>query len=376
MKKLDKYKIAIVIGTRAELIKTFPIMLELQKKRIPYYFIHTGQHNLQNLCDIFLINQPDVVLTKEPKKGTKFWSKINKKSIFWNFGNIFKVRKELKKLKNLNYVLYHGDTMTTASSSIGSSRMFNLFKKYKNVHLEAGLRSENFFEPFPEEISRVVAGYFSDLLFAVSDRSERNLEKYKDKKKVIKIGNSVVDSVYKAYDLAKKKGTKKLAKKKFALIVVHRHENIKSKKRLEKIVDILLSLNIPSFFALHESTKKQLIKFGLYEKLIENKNIKIIPPQDYASFIYQIKNASLILCDGGSLQEESLIFHTPCILLRKTTERQEGLNSNFQYLGGLNVKKTKEKIKEYLSPKFKVKKFANPYGKKGVSKKIVEILSK
>ena len=74
----DKYKIAIAIGTRAELIKTFPIMRELKRQGIPYYFIHTGQHNLRDLCEKFGVKKPDVVLTKESDKESKFWSKINR----------------------------------------------------------------------------------------------------------------------------------------------------------------------------------------------------------------------------------------------------------------------------------------------------------
>ncbi len=371
---MKKYKIAIAIGTRAELIKTFPIMLELQKKKIPYYFIHTGQHNLQDLCEKFKVKKPDVVLTKESDKESKFWSKINNKSIIWNFQIIFKIRKELKKLHYLKYVLYHGDTMSTASVSIGSSKFLNPKKKYKNVHLEAGLRSENLREPFPEEISRIIAGKFSDILFAVSERSKNNLKKYWKKKEVIKVGNSVVDSIHIAYEMAEKNKEKPFSKKRFALISIHRHENITNKKRLEIIVEILSSLEIPSYFALHENTKKNLIKFNLLKKLKQNKNIKIIPTQEYSKFIYQIKHASLIICDGGSIQEESLIFKTPCIILRKNTERQEGLESNFQSLVGIDTNKAKKEIKKYLSKDFKIKKFKNPYGEKGVSKKIVEVL--
>jgi len=74
------------------------------------------------------------------------------------------------------------------------------------------------------------------------------------------------------------------------------------------------------------------------------------------------------------MQEESLIFKKPCIILRKSTERQEGLETNFQFLSNLNVKKTNKKIKEFLSSKFKVRKFKNPYGEKGLSEKIVNIL--
>ena len=370
MKKQEK--IAIIIGTRAELIKTFPVMLELQKQKIPYYFIHTGQHSLGDLCEKFGVKRPDIVLTEEPDKSSKFNSN-ERKAILWNIGLLFKIKKELGSLKNLKYVLYHGDTMTTATASMASSRLLNLFKKYKNVHLEAGLRSFDIFEPFPEEISRRVAGSFSDILFAPSVLSKFHLRKKKNKQIEI-TGNTIVDSALEALKIAKKEKVKLLSKGKFALITVHRHENIKSKERLEKIVEILSALPIPSYFAMHSNTEVKLKEFGLYEKLMKNKNIKILPSMDYPSFIRQMEKCSLIVCDGGSMQEESLIFGKPCIVLRYATERQEGLKTNFQYLSKLDVEKTKEKIKEYLSKDFKIKKYSNPYGEKGVSKKVVEVL--
>ncbi len=363
-------KIAIIIGTRAEFIKTFPVMLELQKRKVNYYFIHTGQHDLKDLCKTFSIKNPDVVLTKEPKKSSKFNSKEGK-AIMWNLKLVFKIKKELKKLKNLKYVLYHGDTMTTASASIASSKLLNPLKKYKNVHLEAGLRSFDIYEPFPEEISRRIAGRFSEILFAPSEESKKNLKR---KGRVIVSGNTIIDSANIALELAKKKGVKPLSKSKFALITVHRHENLKKKERLEKIVNILESLTIPSYFAIHDNTLKKLEEFDLLERLKKNKNIHLVESMDYVSFIYQISKCSLIVCDGGSMQEESLIFSKPCIVLRMKTERPEGLETNFQFLSKLNVEETKRKIKEYLSPNFKIKKFKNPYGEKDLTKKIVEEL--
>lgn len=367
---MEDFKIAMIIGTRAELIKIFPLMLELKNKNIPYYFIHTGQHNLKDLCEKLNVKVPDAVLTEESNKSSKFNSK-QMKAIIWNLKLISKIKKEMNQLKNLKYVLYHGDTMTTATASIATSRILNPFKKYKNVHLEAGLRSFNNFEPFPEEISRRIVGKFSDILFAVSDIAKSNL---KNKKGVIKTGNTILDSANLALEIAKKEKIKPLSNKKFALITIHRHENLKSKGRMKKIVEILSSLEIPSFFAMHDNTLEKIKEFGLYNELLKNKNIKIIPPMDYPSFIYQLSKCSLIICDGGSMQEESLIFQKPCVILRKATERPEGLKSNFQFLSKLNVEETKEKIKEYLSLKFKVKDFKNPYGEIGVSKKIAERL--
>jgi UDP-N-acetylglucosamine 2-epimerase (non-hydrolysing) len=369
---MKKYKIAFVIGTRAELIKTFPIMKELEKRKIPYYFIHTGQHSLGDLCEKFGIKKPDVILTEEPVRSSKFNTK-KIKALMWNLTIIFKIRKELKKLSNLKYVLYHGDTMTTLSAAVGSSGLFNLKKKYFNVHLEGGLRSENLREPFPEEISRKVADYFSDVILAVSPRSINNIKNYR-KKKIILTGNSVIDSIHYALKIAEENKVKLISDERFALITIHRHENINNRQRMTKIVDILEELPIKSYFMVHDNTQKQLEKFGLLEKLKKNKKIILTEPKDYVYFVYQMSKCSLIICDGGSMQEESLVFHKPCIILRKSTERQEGLDSNFQFLSKLDVQKTKDKIKEYLSPKFEVKKFKNPYGEKGVSKKIAEVL--
>ncbi len=366
---MEKKKIAFVLGTRAELIKTAPVMIELRNNKTGYYFIHTGQHNLRELCDVFGLSGPDIVLSKTPNKSSKFNANIFK-AVFWNISLVFKLRNLLKGLKETRYVIYHGDTMTTASAAISSSKLLNPWKKYKNVHLEAGLRSGNIFEPFPEEISRIIADKFSDILLTVSRKSTKNVSNYK--KRIINTGNTIVDSI----DLAERKSgkLKSLSKGKFALISIHRHENIKNRRRLSRIIEILESLEIPSYFAMHDNTKNQIVKFGFYDRLKRNKNIHIIKPLDYFAFIHQMKKCSLLICDGGSIQEESLIFMKPCIILRDYTERPEGLESNFQFLSRLNVEMTKKKIREYLAADFKPVEIKNPYGEKGLSKKIVGVL--
>jgi UDP-N-acetylglucosamine 2-epimerase len=368
----EEAKIAIVIGTRAELIKTFPVMLELQRRKIPYYFIHTGQHSLGDLCTVLSVKQPDVVLTQEPKKSSKFNSRKGK-AMFWTLGIIFKIRRELKKLRALRYVVYHGDTITTAAAAIGSSRMLNPMKKYRNAHLEAGLRSWNNREPFPEEISRRIVGRFSDVLFAPSKGSKDNLKGFK-KKEIIVVGNTIVDSAHFGLALAKKRKIKPLAKGKFAMVTVHRHENLTSRERMEKIIQILSQVKMPTFFAVHDNTLNKLEEFGLLSKLKKNSHVHLIKPMDYVSFIKQMASCSLVICDGGSMQEESLIFGKPCIILRYSTERPEGLETNFQFLTKLDVDATVKKLEEYSSSRFKIRPYKNPYGEKGLSKKIVDIL--
>ncbi len=97
---------------------------------------------------------------------------------------------------------------------------------------------------------------------------------------------------------------------------------------------------------MHDNTIAKLKKFGLWEKLNGMENMNLIEPKDYVSFIYQISKCALIVCDGGSMQEESLIFGKPCVILRKSTERPEGLKTNFQFLSKLDADKAKAKIKE------------------------------
>lgn len=363
--------IAIIIGTKAELIKCAPIMLELQKRKQKYWFINTGQHPLEDACDDFGIKKADFILSKEPKISTKFWSKINKVSIMWFFLMIFKIRKLIRKLKP-NYVIYHGDTMSSAAAAIGSSKILNFKKNWKNVHLEAGLRSGSLFEPFPEEISRRICDKFSDILLAVSDLSKNNLEKKRQKGKIIKLGNTIIDSAIITYNIAKKR-FKKLNYK-YVLINLHRHENLKSKTRMRKIIEILKNIEIKALWPLHDNTKYYLEKYNLIWEVKKMKNIKIMPLVDYFNFIFLLANCKYLVTDGGSIQEESLVFKKPCILLRKKTERQEGLKTGINFLTKLNVEYAIKIIQDIENNRIKMKKFKNPYGELGVSKKVVNLL--
>ena len=371
MKKQRNGKIAIVIGTKAELIKCMPIMLELQKRKRDYWFIHTGQHPLGDACKEFKIKSPDFILSKEPKISTKFWSKINATSISWFLKIIPKIKKLIKKL-NPKYVIYHGDTMTTIAASIASSKLLNLKKRWKNVHLEAGLRSGSLFEPFPEEISRLVSDKFSDVLFAVSVESKKNLKRYEKSKKIILTGNTIVDSSLITYNKSKNKYKKN--KQDYVLINIHRHENLKNKKRMKKIISILSQIKNKAIWPLHDNTSHYLKKYGLMEKIRDMKNIEITPLISYSEFIFLIANCKYLITDGGSIQEESLVFKKPCILLRKKTERQEGLLTGINFLTELKVDYSKKIIEMIENNKFKMKNFKNPYGKRGLSKKIVDIL--
>ncbi len=361
--------IAIALGTKAELIKTMPVMKELEKQNIDYVLIHTGQHDFGNLLADFELRNPDYVLYDPPKSSSRFMVKTHK-AIFWGLALIPKLHALIRKIKP-KFVLYHGDTLSTACASIASSKL--LGNKQLNGHLEAGLRSGSIFEPYPEEISRKIADRFSDLLFAPSEGTAENLRKEKQKGKIFVTGNTIVDSVLLTLKIAKKKRLAKPEEKEYVVVNVHRHENIKSKERMRKIADIINSVSLPIHWPLHDNTKQQLVKFGLFKKL-EKKEIIFSPLKSYTEFIWLLKHAKFLLTDGGSIQEESLALKKPCILLRMRTERVEGLATGLNYLTKLNVRYAKQLIQLLENDEIKVGNFKNPYGDGRAAKRIVRIL--
>ena len=155
---------------------------------------------------------------------------------------------------------------------------------------------------------------------------------------------------------------------------MHRHENLKNKKRMEKIIKILEKVKIKAIWPLHDNTAFHLKKYGLMKKLKEMDNMEITPLVSYSKFIFLLSNCKYLITDGGSIQEESLVFKKPCILLRNKTERQEGLYTGINFLTKLNFEYAKKIIGKIENNEFKIKNFKNPYGGKGVSKKIVDIL--
>jgi UDP-N-acetylglucosamine 2-epimerase (non-hydrolysing) len=365
-------KICIILGTKAELIKCIPVIKELDKRKIDYYFIHTGQHSIIDLVKDFEVKGPDIILYQPPKFSSRFMVKTHK-AIFWGLTLIPKIRKVINQIKP-SFVLYHGDTLSTACAAIASSNFLGN-KEWKNVHLEAGLRSFNTFEPFPEEISRRIADRFSDILFAPSNLSVENLKKEKVKGKIIKTGNTIIDSVFISLEIAKKRRLKKPKEKRYVVVNIHRHENIKSKERMKRIVEIIKSVSLPIYWPIHDNTKQQLQKFGFWEDL-EKQDIHFMPLISYIEFLWLMKNSTYIITDGGSIQEESLVVRKPCIILRMRTERQEGLKTGINFLTKLDVNYTKKIIEMLESAKFKIPKFKNPYGDGKAAKRIIDYLVK
>lgn len=357
-----KKKIVCVFGTRPEYIKMFPLILLLKKERkIDLTIISTGQHKeLIERSFSSLKIKPDINLTvmRYNQDLSSLTSRL-----------ISKIKKVLREI-NPDFVLAQGDTTTTMTTS--------LVCFYLNIpfgHVEAGLRTYDLSNPFPEEANRCFISKISTLHFAPTKLNKKNLlNEQINKNKIIVTGNTVIDTI--KFFLKKKKITNKInqSNKKKVLITLHRREN-HGKHLLNFInnLNILLKKNenINFIFISHPNPNiKQIIN----SKLNENKNLKIIPPLDYLKFINLLSSSYFLITDSGGLQEEASFFGKPLLILRKKTERIEGVKIGLSKLINPNGSEIIKKVNLLLDDKLLYKKMSKKsliYGNGFASKKII-----
>ena len=316
--------IHIAVGTKAQAIKMAPVIRLLKQKGIAFNLIDLGQHSLitKNLREEFGLDEPNAYLSKGSNVSSLAQAFLWLAEVFFKSLSSLRIKREIF-LNQGGICLIHGDTASTLIGLYLAKRA-----RLKVAHIEAGLRSFNWLEPFPEEIIRIIAMRFSDILFAPSGWAFDNLVKMRLKEKSILIlANTSIESTL--YSLNKTVALE-LGLEKFALVTIHRMENIFSKKRLEFIIGLIseISQELPIVFVQHPPTVNQLKKFELQDKLNKIKNVHFLKILSHAHFINLLNRCVFVITDGGSIQEESYYLNKPCLLLRKRTERQEGLGEN------------------------------------------------
>lgn len=341
--------IHIIIGTKAQLVKMAPVMACMASGGIQYNFIYTGQHRatIEEMLTDFGIKNPDITLYK----GKDITSIVE--MILWSFRLLtlacFRKRAIFLDDKK-GIVLVHGDTLSTLLGAV-MGKVAGL----KVGHVESGLRSFNLFHPFPEEIIRILTFRLSDILFCPGKWAMDNVSRLKK----IKI-NTVENTLYDCISLWGKNHERldHVPNYNFVLVSVHRFENIFNKKRLEVIVEIVefVSRFHKIIFILHKPTENKLKKMSFYERLNKNENIEFRERYHHSDFVALLTKSEFVVTDGGSLQEESYFLGIPCLLLRKATERQEGIGRNV-VLSNYDVdvvKKFCERYKDFNLPVVKV----------------------
>lgn len=360
-------KICFVLGTRPEIIKLFPLIKICKKKKIKHFVIHTGQHNSYLMEKKFFEDfkiKPKYFLTK----------KNNKKSfITETMDNISKIYLKEKP----EYIVNQGDTDTVLASSLACNKLSekNYYdkKKFQLVHVESGLRSYD--QSMPEEINRIISDQLSDVLLAPTSDSKKNLIKENIvQSKIYVVGNTISDSIKENLNKTTDKVVNKLGlkKKNYFLLTLHRPDLVDNKKNLSKIINYFCSLSkrkkTKIIFPIHPRTQQKIKLF----KIKNFNKLKIVNPCNYFDFLSLQKNAKLILTDSGGIQEEACILKTPCLTIRKNTERPETIKIKSNILTGYSLAKIDISLNRILKSKINWK---NPYGN-NVSRKIINILLK
>jgi len=350
-------KIAIVLGTRPEIIKMSPIIRILKGLDMEFFILHTGQHYSYNMDQVFF----EQLKLPQPKYNLGVGSGTHAEETGKMMIGIERVLLDEKP----DIVLVEGDTNTVLAGALASVKV-----GVKVGHVEAGLRS--FDRSMPEEINRIVADHVSDILFAPTEIAKGNLlREGVPEEKIHVTGNTIVDAVYQNLKLAEAVNVQ-FADDDYFLVTVHRQENTDNPMRLKGIIEGLKLVkeyfNTPIIYPAHPRAKKMMDRYG-----IDVDGLNIIEPLDYLSFLKLESKAKLIFTDSGGVQEEACILKVPCVTLRYNTERPETIHVGANILAGTEPNNILEKAKAMINAN---RNWENPFGDGRAAERIVNIISR
>jgi UDP-N-acetylglucosamine 2-epimerase (non-hydrolysing) len=346
-----------------------PICLELKKREIPFELCVTAQHRemLDQVLSFFNL-LPDYDLNlMQPNQSLNMLS-----------SRILSEIDTILENEPFDLVLVHGDTTTSTLVAIAA-----FHRNCKVAHIEAGLRTYNKRSPFPEELNRQITGRISDFHFAPTQKAKNNLlEEKVNESSVIVTGNTVIDALYIAINKIKNGYSnafiEKLTKtinfnKRVILVTGHRRESFGSgfENVCEAILEISKNCEVEIVFPVHLNPNVQNV---VYQELSNIKNIHLIAPLDYPSFVWLMNKAVLIISDSGGIQEEAPSLNTPVLVTRETTEREEGITTGCSILVGINTNKLIHEANRILTTDKVNDKMINPYGDGLAAIKIVDFI--
>jgi UDP-N-acetylglucosamine 2-epimerase (non-hydrolysing) len=282
-----------------------------------------------------------------------------------------KVFKELRP----HVVLLQGDTSTTFAASLVA-----FYNRVPVGHVEAGLRTENRWQPFPEEINRRLTSIVADWHFAPTDCARRNLESEKiNPQSILVTGNTVVDAFHRALRHSKPglKLPRFLIGKRIVLVTAHRRENFGAPMRSICLALSELVTRFPDVGVVFPVHLNPMVRRVVLPLLSKNKRVWLTEPFDYFENVQMIQKATLIMTDSGGIQEEAPIVGRPVLILRKTTERPEGVQAGVARLVGIKESRIVREASKLLSDPNAYRHAAsvtNPYGDGKASKRIVHFL--
>lgn len=373
-------RVLSIFGTRPEAVKMAPVVKALeQTPGIESLVCVTAQHRemLDQVLDVFqIVPNFDLDLMRPSQSLAEVTAAV--------FQNLDPVLDQIKP----DWILIQGDTTTVMSAAI-----LAYYHRIRVGHVEAGLRTHDKWQPFPEEINRRVAGIVADLHFAPTEWSRGNLLRENvPPERIVVTGNPVIDALQsvaqmpapqEAIDLLNKlsiplqipspKGSRRLV-----LVTAHRRENFG--QPLENICGALNKLakhygkHVQFVYPVHLNPN---VQEPVYRLLGETKNITLLPPLDYLPLVHLIRRSALILTDSGGIQEEAPGLGVPVLVLRAVTERPEGVEAGTVRLVGTDMERIVNETQRLLDDPqahARMAQATNPYGDGHAAQRIVQAI--
>jgi len=367
---LDKIKVLSIFGTRPEAIKMAPVVRVLEGSPLVQSFVCvTAQHRdmLDSVLDIFGIN-PDFDL--DIMTAGQGLAEITTKALNGLMGVISRCEPDL--------VLVHGDTTTTMAASLAA-----FYSQIPVGHVEAGLRTRNKYEPFPEEINRRIAGVVADLHFAPTNDAKDNLLKENvPADRIFVTGNTAIDAID---GMLARNHTFKVdllnqmdfEGKRVITMTAHRREN--HGKPLEDICKAVLAIkrdfaDVEIVYPVHPSPA---VRENAYKILGNTQGIHLIDPVDVDDMYNLLSESHLVMTDSGGLQEETPHLNVPVVVLRNVTERPEGVDAGCLMLAGNTEKSVYDAVSKLLTDNNLHKQMSlakNPFGDGQASGRILKAI--
>lgn len=361
-------RVMLVFGTRPEAIKMCPLVNELRKRgKVETLVCVTGQHRemLDQVLETFDVN-PDFDLSVMKENQNLFDLTAN---------ILAKIKKVLDEAKP-DIVLVHGDTTTTFTTALAC-----FYLRISVGHVEAGLRTNNIYSPYPEEFNRQAVSIIAKYNFAPTQLAKNNLiREGKNERSIFITGNTAIDALK---TTVRKDYTHKelnwASDSKLILLTAHRRENLGRPmhhmfRAVKRIVDE--NANVKVIYPIHMNP---LVREAAFEELSGNERVHIIDPLEVMDFHNFMARSFLILTDSGGIQEEAPSLGIPVLVMRDTTERPEGIKAGTLKLIGTDEENIYSNIKLLLNNKDEYDKMAqssNPYGDGFASKRIADVLER
>lgn len=366
-------KVLIIFGTRPEAIKMAPLVKEFYKHNNLFEtkICVTAQHRemLDQVLNFFQIEPHYDLNVMKPGQD-----------LYMLTSNIINGLKPVLEEFKPDYVFVHGDTTTTMAASLAS-----FYFGSKVCHVEAGLRTNNKYSPFPEEMNRSITGRLTDFHFAPTTRSKKNLLVENINESSIAVtGNTVIDALLYSVDKIKTAQSTIITElknkinfsKKIVLVTGHRRENFGEGflKICNALKEISLDNSVEIVYPVHLNPN---VQDPVYQILSGRSNIHLIDPLPYEEFIWLMEKSYLIITDSGGVQEEAPSLGKPVLVMRDTTERPEAVEAGTVILVGTDVERIVTTARELINNEVEYSRMShlhNPYGDGKASERIVKFI--